>query len=61
MECIMKNAEKEADGMVLDYYGVLLNLIVEKNPQFFELVKGEIIMKEALMEMVKTGWMQGTG
>ncbi len=53
VECIMKNAEKEVDGMVLDYYGVLLNLIVEKNPQFFELVKGEIIMKDALMEMVK--------
>lgn len=53
VERIMKNAENEPDGTVLDHYGVLLNLIVEKNPQFFELVKGEIIMKDALMEMVK--------
>lgn len=37
----------------MDHYGVLLDLIVEKNPQFFDLVKGEITMKDILMEMVK--------
>lgn len=53
VEHVVKDAESEIDGVVLDYYGVLLNLIVEKNPQFFELVKGEIIMKDVLMEMAK--------
>lgn len=31
----------------------MVNLVVEKNPQFFELVKGEMTMKDVLMEMVK--------
>ena len=53
VEHVVKDAESEIDGVVLDHYGVLLNLIVEKNPQFFELVKGEIIMKDVLMEMAK--------
>lgn len=53
VEHVVKDAESEIDGVVLDHYGVLLNLIVEKNPQFFELVKGEIVMKDVLMEMVK--------
>ncbi len=41
------------DERVLSNYGILLNLIVAKNPRFFSFVKGEMDMKEVLMEMVK--------
>lgn len=53
VERVVKNAEEEVDEVVLDHYGVLLDLIVGKNPQFFDLVKGEMAMKDVLMEMVK--------
>lgn len=50
---ILLSAEQEKNEVLLDHYGVLLNLVVEKNPRFFNLVKGEIAMKDVLMEMVK--------
>ena len=53
VEQIMLRANQEKNEAMLNHYGVLLNLVVEKNPQFFKLVKGEYAMKEALMEMVK--------
>ena len=53
VEQIMLRASREKNGAMLNHYGVLLNLVVEKNPRFFKLVKGEYAMKEALMEMVK--------
>ena len=53
VERIVQNAKKEEDAAMLGHYGVLLNLVVEKNPQFFSLVKGRVAMKEVLMEMVK--------
>ena len=53
VERIVWNVKQEQDAVMLDHYGVLLNLVVEKNPQFFELVKGENTMKEMLLEMVK--------
>ena len=53
VEQILRRAEKETDYAVLNHYGVLLNLVVEKNPRFFDMVKGEVTMKDVLMEMVK--------
>lgn len=53
VERVVKNAAGEVDEVILDHYGVLLDLIVGKNPRFFNLVKGEMAMKDVLMEMVK--------
>lgn len=53
VERIVKDAESENDDIIMDHYGVLLDLVVKKNPQFFELVKGGIAMKEILLEMVQ--------
>ena len=53
VEHVIRDVENENDETILNHYGVLLNLVVEKNPQFFNFVKGEIAMKDALMEMVK--------
>ena len=53
VEHIVKKAENEVDESILSNYGILLNLIVAKNPRFFSFVKGEMDMKEVLMEMVK--------
>ena len=53
VERIIKNVENECNDIILDHYGVFLDLVVKKNPQFFDLVKGENAMKDVLMEMVK--------
>ena len=53
IERIIAEAEKEKEDVILDHYGVLLDLIVKKNPQFFDMVKGGLAMKDVLMEMVK--------
>ena len=53
VERIIAEAEKEKEDVILDHYGVLLDLIVKKNPQFFDMVKGGPAMKDVLMEMVK--------
>ncbi len=53
VERIVRDAETESNDIVTNHYGVLLDLVVKKNPQFFNMVKGEIAMKDVLMEMVK--------
>ena len=53
VERLIKAAKSENDDVLMDHYGVLLDLVVKKNPQFFELVKGGIAMKEMLLEMVQ--------
>ena len=53
VERLIKAAKSESDDALMDHYGVLLDLVVKKNPQFFELVKGGIAMKEMLLEMVQ--------
>ena len=53
VEYIVRDAEAQSDDVIMDHYGVLLDLVVKKNPQFFNMVKGEIAMKDVLMEMVK--------
>ena len=51
VERLIKAAKSESDDALMDHYGVLLDLVVKKNPQFFELVKGGFTMKEMLLEM----------
>ena len=53
VERLIKAAKSENDDVLMDHYGVLLDLVVKKNPQFFDLVKGGIAMKEMLLEMVQ--------
>ena len=53
VEYIVRDAEAQSNDIIMDHYGVLLDLVVKKNPQFFNMVKGEIAMKEVLMEMAK--------
>ena len=53
VEYIVRDAETQSNDIIMNHYGVLLDLVVKKNPQFFNMVKGEIAMKDVLMEMVK--------
>ena len=53
VERIIQDAEDESESVILDHYGVLLDLVMEKNPQYVNIRKGDTTMKDMLMEMVK--------
>ncbi|MBR2287836.1 MAG: hypothetical protein IJ865_06290, partial [Clostridia bacterium] len=43
----------EHDDMMREHYRVLLNLVIQKNPQYTDIGKGDVTMEDILMEMVK--------
>ncbi|MBQ9306826.1 MAG: hypothetical protein IJ229_02775, partial [Clostridia bacterium] len=43
----------EHDDMMREHYRVLLNLVIQKNPQYTDIGKGDVTMEDVLMEMVK--------
>lgn len=53
VEHIIKEIGKEKDDTLKEYYGVLIKLIIEKNPQFIEVVRRDSAMEDVLMEIVK--------
>ena len=53
IERIIRNAGKEQDDVVREHYRVLLKLVLEKNPQYIGIMKGEAAMEDVLMEIVK--------
>ena len=53
IERIIRNAGKEQDDVVREHYRVLLKLVLEKNPQYIDIWKGETAMRDVLMEIVQ--------
>ena len=53
VERIIREIGKEKDDSLKEYYGVLIKLIIEKNPQFIEVVRRDSAMEDVLMEIVK--------
>ena len=53
IERIIRNAGKEQDDVVREHYRVLLKLVLEKNPQYIDIMKGEVTMRDVLLEIVK--------
>lgn len=53
VERIIQEIGKEKDDSLKEYYGVLIKLIIEKNPQFIEVVRRDSAMEDVLMEIVK--------
>ena len=48
-----RGAGQEEDDVVREHYRVLLRLVIEKNPRFFEALRKDQIMEDVLMEIVK--------
>ena len=53
VERIIEGVGREKDGAVREHYRVLLRLVMEKNPQFIEMVRRDDAMEDILMEIVK--------
>ena len=53
MERIIAEVGREQDDTLKEYYGILIKLILEKNPRFIEIVRRDSAMEDVLMEIVK--------
>ena len=53
IEHLIRIAGEEKDDAVREHYRVLLNLVAEKNPQYIDIWKGEVTVKDVLMEIVQ--------
>ena len=53
VENIILDIGKETEDVIREHYRVLLKLVVEKNPQYIGIGKGDFTMRDVLMEMVK--------
>ena len=53
VERMMEEIGKETDDTLREHYRVLIKLIIEKNPQFIEVIRRESAMEDVLMEIVK--------
>ena len=53
VESIILDIGKEKEDVIREHYRVLLRLVVEKNPQYIDIGRGEFTMRDVLMEMVK--------
>lgn len=49
----MTGGQPMTDDAVREHYRVLLQLIIEKNPQFIEAIRRNPMMEDVLMEIVK--------
>ena len=50
---IIEGVGQEKDDAVREHYRVLLQLVIEKNPQFIEAIRRNSMMEDVLMEIVK--------
>ena len=50
---IIEGVGQEKDDAVREHYRVLLQLVIEKNPQFIEAIRRNPMMEDVLMEIVK--------
>ena len=50
---IIKSIDQEKDEAVREHYGVLIRLVLEKNPEYIEMVKENGTMEDVLMEILK--------
>ncbi|MBQ8094061.1 MAG: hypothetical protein IJ242_10870 [Clostridia bacterium] len=50
---IIKCIDQEKDEAVREHYGVLIRLVLEKNPEYIEMVKENGTMEDVLMEILK--------
>ena len=53
IEHLVRIAGEEKDDAVREHYRVLLNLVAEKNPQYIDILRGEITVRDVLMEIVQ--------
>jgi len=53
IENLIRDAGEAKDDVIREHYRVLLNLVAEKNPQYIEILKGEVTVRDVLMEIVK--------
>ena len=53
IEHLVRIAGKEKDEVIREHYRVLLNLVAEKNPQYIDILRGEITVRDVLMEIVQ--------
>ena len=53
MERVIEKIGKETDDTVREHYRVLIKLVIEKNPQFIEVIRRDSAMEDVLMEIVK--------
>ena len=53
IEHLVRIAGEEKDDAVREHYRVLLNLAAEKNPQYIDILRGEITVRDVLMEIVQ--------
>ena len=50
---IIEESGKETDDTLKEHYRVLIRLVIEKNPQFIEVIRRDSAMEDILMEIVK--------
>ena len=50
---ILEGVGQEKDDVIREHYRVLLQLVIEKNPRFIEAIRGDQMMEDVLMEIVK--------
>ena len=53
IEHLIRIAGEEKDDVIREHYRVLLNLVAEKNPQYIDILRGEITVRDVLMEIVQ--------
>ena len=53
VERIIEGVGQEKDDVLREHYRVLLQLVIEKSPQFIETVRRDNAMGDVLMEIVK--------
>ena len=50
---ILEGVGQVKDDVIREHYRVLLQLVIEKNPRFIEAIRGDQMMEDVLMEIVK--------
>ncbi|MBQ9564533.1 MAG: hypothetical protein IJU98_02995 [Synergistaceae bacterium] len=53
IEHLIRIAGEAKDEVIREHYRVLLNLAAEKNPQYIDILRGEITVRDVLMEIVQ--------
>ena len=53
VERIIEEIGRQSDDIVREHYRVLIKLVIEKNPQFIEVIRRDRAMEDILMEIVK--------
>ncbi|MBQ9526519.1 MAG: hypothetical protein IJR68_02815 [Fretibacterium sp.] len=53
IEHLIRIAGEAKEEVIREHYRVLLNLVAEKNPQYIDIWRGEVAMRDVLMEIVQ--------